>query len=142
MCCPSACQPYEAQLDSGGGGLTLPESLAARLRWDAGPIAFATGISMTTRFEIRAAKYSGEIRIGRYTFSHPIVEIHPAFPLVNFGSPPMQNFAITFDQKNRLVRLDASSSRLTLTAPPTPTRLTHQPEPDHTAERSNLTPVG
>ena len=135
-------QPFDAQLDSGGGGLTLPESLAANLQWDIAPVAFATGISMTTRFEIKTAKLASDIKIGRYTFSHPVVEIHPAFPLVNFGSPPMQSFTITFDQKNQLVRLDSPSSRLELTAPPSPTRLTHQPEPEPDPRRNKLTPVG
>jgi hypothetical protein len=135
-------QPFRAQLDSGGSGLTLPETLAALQRWDVVPTPFATGITMTTRFEIKAAKLSGNVRIGRYTFDHPVVEIHPAFPLVNFGSPPMQNFAITFDQRNRLVRINAASQRLTLTVPPSPTRLTYQPAPNTTATRSNLVPVG
>ena len=56
--------------------------------------------------------------MGKYTFTHPVVEIHPAFPLVNFGSPPMQSFAITFDQKSLLVRLIANHDHLMLTTPP------------------------
>ncbi|MGB8260724.1 MAG: aspartyl protease family protein, partial [Terracidiphilus sp.] len=120
-------QLVEAQLDSGGGGLTLPAPMAAHLKWDVDPVVFATGQSMTTRFEIKAARLAADVTIARYTFAHPVVEIHPAFPLVNFGSPPMQSFAITFDQKSQLVRLNASHDRLTLTAPPSPTRLTNAP---------------
>ena len=119
----------EAQLDSGGGGLTLPVSLAAHQKWDVPPVVFATGHTMATRFEIKAARLASNVKVGKYTFVHPVVEIHPAFPLVNFGSPPMQSFAITFDQKNLLVRLGASQDHLQLTIPPSPTRLTSQPEP-------------
>jgi predicted aspartyl protease len=122
-------ESVDAQLDSGGGGLTLPESLASRLRWDTVPAAFASGNTMTARFQIKAAQLNGDVEIGRYTFTHPVVEIHPAFPLVNFGSPPMQNFAITFDQKSLLVKLSAKHTRFTLSAPPSPTRLTNQPRP-------------
>jgi hypothetical protein len=133
-------QSVEAQLDSGGGGLTLPEGLAARQKWEIAPVAFATGYSLTTRFEIKAAKLASDVTVGKYTFDHPVVEIHPAFPLVNFGSPPMQSFAITFDQKNLLVRLSADRDHFTLTVPPSPTRLTNQPKavppPPH------LVPVG
>jgi predicted aspartyl protease len=118
----------DAQLDSGGGGLTLPESLAAHLKWEIAPVVFATGYTMTTRFAIQSAKLAADVKIGRYTFVHPVVEIHPAFPLVNFGSPPMQSFAITFDQRNLLVRLEARSDRFTLTAPPSQTRMTNQPQ--------------
>jgi hypothetical protein len=133
-------QNEEAQLDSGGGGLTLPEGLAAHQKWDVPPVVFATGQTLTTRFDIKAAKLHGDVKVGRYTFSDPVVEIHPAFPLVNFGSPPMQSFAITFDQKSLLVRLRAKSDRLTLTVPPSPTRLTNQPRTVPTAP--TLVPLG
>jgi len=133
-------QPFEAQFDSGGGGLTLPQSLAVHLRWDIDPVVFATGHTLTTRFDIRAAKLAADVKVGKYTFDHPVVEIHPAFPLVNFGSPPMQSFAITFDQKNLLLRLTADRDHFKLTAPPSPTRLTNQPQPVPTP--SALVPVG
>lgn len=132
-------KPVEAQLDSGGGGLVLPQQLADRLKYDVDPVPFASGQSICTKFEIKAARLASDVKLGRYTFTHPVVEIHPAFPLVNFGSPPMQMFAITFDQKNLLVRFEASRKRFTLTAPPSPPRMTnatvHPPPPD-------LVPVG
>jgi predicted aspartyl protease len=132
-------EPFDAQLDSGGGGLVLPERLAARLKYDVDPVPFASGESICTRFQIKAARLASDIKIGRYTFTHPVVEIHPAFPLINFGSPPMQMFAITFDQKNLLVRFEATRKRFTLTAPPSPPHMTnevvHAPPPD-------LVPVG
>jgi predicted aspartyl protease len=130
----------EAQFDSGGGGLTLPNELAARQKWEIAPVVFATGQTMNTRFEIKAAKLAADVTVGKYIFNHPVVEVHPAFPLVNFGSPPMQSFAITFDQRNLLLRLGADRDRFTLTAPPSPTRLTHQPRPALPPPR--LVPVG
>jgi predicted aspartyl protease len=132
-------EPFDAQLDSGGGGLVLPEQLAAKLKYDVSPIPFADGQSICTRFQIKVARLASDVKLGRYTFTHPVVEIHPAFPLINFGSPPMQMFAITFDQKNLVVRFESTQKRLTLTAPPTPPRMTnatiHPPPPD-------LVPVG
>ena len=101
--------------------------MAAHQKWDVPPVVFATGQTLTTRFDIKAARLDGDVKVGRYTFTHPVVEIHPAFPLVNFGSPPMQSFAITFDQKSLLVQLRAKSDHLTLTVPPSPTRMTNQP---------------
>jgi predicted aspartyl protease len=133
-------QSVEAQLDSGGGGLTLPEALAKHLKWETPPVVFATGQTMTTRFEIKAARLRGDVKVARYTFDNPVVEIHPAFPLVNFGSPPMQSFAITFDQKSLLVRLWAKNTRFRLTAPPSPTRLTNQPQP--LPAKPDLVPIG
>jgi len=133
-------ESVEAQLDSGGGGLTLPEELAARQKWEIPPVVFATGQTLTTRFDIKAARLATDVKVGKYTFTRPVVEIHPAFPLVNFGSPPMQRFAITFDQKSLLVRLDADRDHLQLTAPPSPTRLTNQPKPE--LPPPHLVPLG
>ncbi len=133
-------QAVEAQLDSGGGGLTLPETLAAHQKWDVAPIVFETGETLATRFNIKGAKLDGDVKVAKYTFNHPVVEIHPAFPLVNFGSPPMSKFAITFDQKSLLVQFLAKSDHLKLTAPSCPTHLTNQPNPENTAHA--LVPLG
>ena len=79
------------------------------MKYDVSPVEFASGQSVATCFKLKMAKLDADVKVGRYTFTHPVVEIHPAFPLVNFGSPPMQNFAITFDQKNLLVRFEAAA---------------------------------
>ncbi|MGA2561714.1 MAG: hypothetical protein ABSF17_18750, partial [Terracidiphilus sp.] len=86
-----------------------------------------------------AAKLGSDVTVGRYTFTHPVVEIHPAFPLVNFGSPPMQSFAITFDQKTLLVRLRADHDHFDVLAPPSPPRMTNAPQ---VAPPTNLVPIG
>ncbi|HUY15000.1 MAG TPA: aspartyl protease family protein [Terriglobia bacterium] len=132
-------EPVEAQLDSGGGGLVIPESMAVQLKYDVPPVLFASGQSVATCFKLKVAKLDADVKVGRYTFTHPVVEIHPAFPLVNFGSPPMQKFAITFDQKSLLVRFVSHQRKFTLEAPPSPPRMTnamsHRPPP-------GLVPVG
>jgi hypothetical protein len=133
-------QPVEAQLDSGGGGLVLPEKLAAHLKYEIDPVVFASARSVSARFEMKAAKLASDVKLGRYTFTHPVVEIHPAFPLINFGSPPMQIFAITFDQKNLLVRFASNQKRFSLSAPSYPTRLTNAPVNDPLPH--DLVPVG
>ena len=133
-------EPVEAQLDSGGGGLVIPEKLAAHLKYDIDPVVFASGHSVSTRFEMKAAKLASDVKLGRYTFTHPVIEIQPAFPLVNFGSPPMQIFAITFDQKNLLVRFTSNQKRFTLSVPPYPARLTNSPV--YNPPPRDLVPVG
>jgi hypothetical protein len=80
------------------------------------------------------------VRLGGYTFERPFVEIHAAFPLANFGGCPMQNFALTFDQKNLLMRMEAGRKRFKLTATPTAIRLANAP--DTTPREPGLVPVG
>jgi len=130
----------EALMDSGGDGLSLPEELASRMKFAVDPVAFAAGQSFSTRFEIKAAKLAGDVRLGGYTFERPFVEIHAAFPLANFGGCPMQNFAVTFDQKNLLMRLEADRKRFRLTATPTAMRLANAPDPR--PRDPGLVPVG
>lgn len=132
-------QRVDAQLDSGGIGLTLPESLAERLKFASDPVLFGNGQSLSTRFTVKTGRLRSDVRMGRYTFAHPVVEVHPAFPLVNFGSCPMQNFAVTFDQNRLLVRFDAQNTTFHLDELPTVLRMqnTDQPKPDIA-----LVPVG
>jgi predicted aspartyl protease len=130
----------DAQIDSGGAGLSLPEGLVPRLRFSSIPIAAINAQSLSTRFQIKSARLDADVSIGEYTFARPFVEINPAFPLANFGSSPMQNFVVTFDQKNALVRFESSRPRLHLSATPTPIRIENAP-----VERpldASLVPIG
>jgi predicted aspartyl protease len=119
----------EAQIDSGGIGISLPRQLASQLKFASDPVAFAMGESLSTRFEMMAGKLGSDVHLGRYTFYQPFVEVNPAFPLANFGACAMQNFAITFDQNNLLLRLDAQSKLFHLDAESTILRLQNAPPP-------------
>ena len=101
---------------------------------------FAKGESVSTRFQIRAARLESDIKLGRYTFTQAFVEIDSAFPLVNIGSTPLQHFVITFDQANELVRLYSSEDTLRLDASPPPARLTNDPQ--RQPSDTKLVPVG
>ena len=117
----------EAQIDSGGAGLSLPEPLIPQLRLSAEPTLFAKGESLSTRFQIKVARLAADVRLGDITLDQPWVEINPAFPLANFGSCPLQHFIVTFDQENKLLRLDGPRKHVTLGVTPAPLRLTNQP---------------
>jgi hypothetical protein len=86
------------------------------------------------------ATLNSDVRLGYYTFKRPFVEINPAFPVANFGACPMQGFALTFDQKNGLVRLDAQQRTHRLSATPVPMRL--QSTPDREIPDPKLVPAG
>jgi Aspartyl protease len=130
----------EAQIDSGGTGLSLPEDFVSRLKFDSDPEVFGIGESISTRFELKAAKLASDIHLGSYTFTRPFVEIHSAFPLANLGSCAMQNFVFTFDQKAGLVQFESSQQTLHLAATPTPLRTVNSP-PGRQAYNS-LVPIG
>ena len=129
----------DAQIDSGGAGLSLPERLIPQLRLSADPAVFGKGKSLSTRFEIKVARLAADVHLGDITLDQPWVEINPAFPLANFGSSPMQHFIVTFDQENKLLRFDGPRKHVTLGVTPAPMRLNNQPgNPTELA----LVPVG
>jgi predicted aspartyl protease len=130
----------DAQIDSGGTGLSLPDEFVSQLKFDSDPAAFGVAESISTRFQLRAAKLASDVHLGSYTFSRPFVEINSAFPLANLGSCAMQNFVFTFDQKNGLVRFDSSQQTLRLAATPTPLRILNAPE--YKPVNNSLVPIG
>jgi hypothetical protein len=130
----------DAQLDSGGAGLSLPLQLTSQLKFASQYASLSNAHSLSTRFMIMGATLAADIHLGSYTFKRPFVEINPAFPLANFGSCPMQGFALTFDQKNGLVRLNGQQRILRLSATPVPMRL--QSAPDRESLDPKLVPVG
>jgi predicted aspartyl protease len=133
-------QRMEAQIDSGGTGLSFPARIATRLKFLSTPVEFGSGESLATRFQIKAARLRADVRLGRYTFKQAFVEINPAFPLVNVGSTPLANFVVTFDQAKMLVRFYSNQTTLHLEASPTQLQLNN--EPRHEASDRRLVPVG
>ncbi|HET7105033.1 MAG TPA: pepsin/retropepsin-like aspartic protease family protein [Terracidiphilus sp.] len=130
----------DAQIDTGGIGLSLPAELASRLKFVSDPALFAISESLATRFKVKAGKLAADVNMGRYTFDDPVVEINPAFPLANLGGYVMQFFAVTFDQNNGLVRLDARKKVFHLNSLPSVLRLQNAP-PAKPVDQS-LVPVG
>jgi predicted aspartyl protease len=133
-------QELEAQIDSGGTGLSVPQKNSGELRFQETPVAFASGESVATKFEIKAARLQADVRLGRYTFKQAFVELNSAFPLVNIGSTPLKHFAITFDQINDLLRLYSSQDTLRLDASPAAMQLLNE-QPRQKSD-NKLIPVG
>ena len=106
----------EAHLDSRGRGLGFPETFAQGLKFIGDPIILGRGRTVSNDFEIKGAQLDGDVRLGQYTFHNPFIEINPVLPLANFGAIPMRNFAVTFDQEGKLVRLEAAQT--TIDVPP------------------------
>ena len=130
----------DAQIDSGGEGLSLPLDLAYKLKFISNPEDLSNSQTLSTRFLLRGATLGSNVRFGSYTFKHPFIEINPAFPLANFGACPLQSFSLTFDQKNGLVRFNSDRHVLRLAPTPQPMRLTNAPVAPPTDR--TLVPVG
>lgn len=129
-----------AQVDSGGTGLSIPDAYASRLKFGVDPSLFGYAESFSTRFELRSAQLAGDVRLGGYVFPQPFVEIQSAFPVANLGSSAIQEFALTFDQKQGLVQFVSSEQTHHLKATPMTTTLERAPKVELPALA--LVPVG
>lgn len=130
----------DAQLDSGGFGLSLPLQMTSQFKFSSTYTSQIDAQSLSTRFMVMGATLATDVHLGSYTFKRPFVEINPAFPLANFGSCPMHFFVLTFDQKNGLVRMTAAKTTLHLSETPVPMGLQNAPERE--AIDPKLVPVG
>lgn len=122
------------QVDAGGtrgvavlnlqspSGVTAPPSVAAGASFAAPPVAAGrvTGPVLGT-VERRLGRLAGDLRVGAYTFQRPLVNVVPLPPQVPqswaLGAAALRGFAITFDQKNGVVRL-ARTDTAPIPAPP------------------------
>jgi predicted aspartyl protease len=132
--------PIEAQIDTGGTGLSLPQAIVSRLKFESDPQLFGAAQSLSTRFSLKSAKLATDVHLGAYTFTRPFVEINSVFPLTNLGSCAMQGFTLTFDQKSGLVRIESSQQALRLAATPTPVPL--ELTPTYRPPELSLVPAG
>jgi hypothetical protein len=95
-----------ADIDTGAmGGLTLPASLAGTLRLAAPPVPVGSAMTVSGPIELSGAALQGDVSIGRYLLTQPWAEFTPAFAHANVGIDVLSRFALTFDQKNRRLRL-------------------------------------
>jgi CubicO group peptidase (beta-lactamase class C family) len=96
----------DADVDAGSmGGFALPASLAPRLPLASQPRVIGRGRTVSNEFEIKAAELKGSVHLGGHEFPGATVEFQPLFPMANVGSRVLRDFRVTFDQKNRRMRL-------------------------------------
>jgi hypothetical protein len=96
----------DADIDAGApGGFSLPEALAARLPLVSEPRVVGRGRTVSNSFEVKAADLKGNVMLGPYTFTNPRLEFQPLFPMADIGARVLRDLRVTFDQKNRRMRL-------------------------------------
>jgi predicted aspartyl protease len=108
----------QAQIDSGGMGLCLPATVAHELKFSGAVETVARGNSQVGAFLLQGGTIKGRIELADQVFNAPFVEISESFPVANIGALPLQGLAVTFDQRNKLVRFQASSRKQRATQAP------------------------
>lgn len=96
-----------AHVDSGNfvAGFILPEELVEQLQLLSQPITMGGARSVSNQIELKQAQLRATIHIGRFDYPQPTITF-PALRDTNVGFKVLREFAVTFDQKNRRMKLE------------------------------------
>ena len=98
------CLTVPVLLDTGSNtGLVLPDSLGDELVVYPGVGGIAVADTLGGVRTIRLVKLWGRMRLGRYEAYDPVVGLAPGRGAI--GTPALQDFRVSVDQRSRLVRL-------------------------------------
>jgi hypothetical protein len=99
-----------AHVDSGNfvAGFILPEEIVEQLPLLSSPVTVGSARSVANRIELKQVQLRDSISIGRFNFPQATVQF-PALSDTNVGFKVLREFILTFDQKNRRLKLERAS---------------------------------
>jgi hypothetical protein len=99
-----------AHVDSGNfvAGFILPEEIVEQLQLLSSPVTVGSARSVANRIELKQVQLRDSISIGRFNFPQATVQF-PALSDTNVGFKVLREFTVTFDQKNRRMKLERGS---------------------------------
>ena len=95
-----------AHIDSGNfvAGFILPAEIAEHLQLLTQPVTVGRARSVSNQIELKQVQLKDTIRIGGFDFPQPRITFR-ALSDTNVGFKVLRDIALTFDQKNRRVKL-------------------------------------
>ncbi|MEZ5429199.1 MAG: retropepsin-like aspartic protease [Pyrinomonadaceae bacterium] len=116
-------QKVKAHIDSGNlaGGFMLPTAVVEKSNLAGEAVVVGRARTVTSEIEIKQAQLKDTIRLGQFSFDQPTINF-PALADANIGARVLNEFALTFDQKNRRLRLKRTETKKT--DPPAATDVT------------------
>jgi hypothetical protein len=99
-----------AHIDSGNfvAGFILPEELVEQLQLLTTPVVVGRARSVSNQIEIKQAQLKDTIRIGRFEYPQATITF-PALSDTNVGFKVLREYVLTFDQKNRRMKIERPS---------------------------------
>ena len=96
-----------AHVDSGNfvAGFILPEEIVAQLQLLSQPVVVGHARSVSNQIELKQARLKDTIRLGHFEFPQPTITF-PALSDTNVGFKVLRDFSLTFDQRNRRMKLE------------------------------------
>ena len=95
-----------AHIDSGNfvAGFLLPEEIVEQLQLQSAAITVGGARSVTNRIQLKQVQLRDTIRLGGFEYPHPTIAF-PALADTNIGFNVLREFVLTFDQRNRRMKL-------------------------------------
>ncbi|HKP37067.1 MAG TPA: aspartyl protease family protein [Pyrinomonadaceae bacterium] len=96
----------KAHIDSGNfvAGFILPEELVEQLPLLSQPVVVGRARSVSNQIEIKQVKLRDTIHVGHFDYPQATIAF-PALSNTNVGFKILRDFALTFDQKNRRMKM-------------------------------------
>jgi len=100
-----------AHVDSGNfvAGFILPEEIVEQLQLLSSPVTVGSARSVSNRIDLKQVQLRDTIRVGNFDFPQPLVQF-PALSDTNLGFKVLREFTVTFDQKNRRMKLERTAT--------------------------------
>ncbi|MEK6333791.1 MAG: retropepsin-like aspartic protease [Acidobacteriota bacterium] len=101
----------KAHIDSGNfvAGFMLPEAVVEQLPLLSPPVTVGRARSVSNQIEIKQAQLRDTIHIGSFDYPQATIAF-PALSNTNVGFKILREFALTFDQKNKRMKLERGSA--------------------------------
>jgi hypothetical protein len=96
-----------AHIDSGNfvAGFILPEEIVEQLQLRSEAVNVGGARSVTNHIQLKQVQLRDTIHLGGFEYSQPTITF-PALSDTNIGFNVLRDFVITFDQKNRRMKLE------------------------------------
>jgi hypothetical protein len=100
-------EKVRAHIDSGNmvAPFILPAALVEKLEKLSEPVVVGRARTVSNDVEIKQVKLKDPISLGPHKYETPLVNF-PAFGPANVGSHALSEYVVTFDQANKLVKLE------------------------------------
>jgi hypothetical protein len=105
-------EKVKAHIDSGNivAPFILPAEVADKLEKASEPAVVGRARTVSNEVEIKQVKIKGSISLGPFTYDTPTVN-YPSFGKANIGSRALNDYSVTFDQANHLIKLERGRTR-------------------------------
>lgn len=102
----------KAHVDAGNmvGGFILPSELVEKLRLSSPVITIGRARTVNNEIEVKEVRLQDTIKLGKFSYEQPKINFPAIANEANIGFRVLREYALTFDQKNKRMKLERTLS--------------------------------